>query len=90
MIETLTTQFAQDNSNLYDLGCSLGASAQSMQRGLKATGCRIIAVDNSMAMIERCRQQPQNADLSAEIDYRCEDILESEISEASVVVMMPP
>jgi tRNA (cmo5U34)-methyltransferase len=32
MIETLTSQFAQSGSRLYDLGCSLGASAQTILR----------------------------------------------------------
>jgi len=87
MIETLTTQFAQNGSHLYDLGCSLGASALAMQKGLKAENCRIIAVDNSQAMIDRCRQQPQSDATPAQIEYLCEDILDSAISEASVVVM---
>ncbi len=87
MIETLTTQFAQNGSHLYDLGCSLGASALAMQKGLKAENCRIIAVDNSQAMIDRCRQQPQSDAAPAQIEYLCEDILDSAISEASVVVM---
>lgn len=87
MIETLTTQFAQNGSRLYDLGCSLGASAVSMQKGLRARDCRIIAVDNSPAMIERCRLKPQSDTAIASIDYRCEDILSSEIVDASLVVM---
>jgi len=87
MIETLTTQFAQNGSRLYDLGCSLGASAQAMQKGLKAEACNIIAIDNSPAMIEKCRHQPQNNLAPAKIEYLCEDILNSEITEASVVVM---
>ncbi|KAF1081163.1 MAG: Carboxy-S-adenosyl-L-methionine synthase [Candidatus Rifleibacterium amylolyticum] len=87
MIETLTSQFAQSGSRLYDLGCSLGASAQAMQKGLKAESCQIIAIDNSPAMIEKCRQQPQNSKAPAKIDYICEDILNSDIVEASVVVM---
>ncbi|PKL47487.1 MAG: carboxy-S-adenosyl-L-methionine synthase CmoA [Candidatus Riflebacteria bacterium HGW-Riflebacteria-2] len=87
MIETLTAQFAQNGSRLYDLGCSLGASAQAMQRGLKADKCRIIAIDNSPAMIGKCCQQPQNAAAPAKIEYLCEDILSSKISDASIVVM---
>jgi len=87
MIETLTTQFAQNNSRLYDLGCSLGASAQAIQKGLRADNCSIIAIDNSVAMIDRCRQNPQSETARAKIEYLCEDIVDSEISAASVVVM---
>ncbi len=87
MIETLTAQFAQTGSRLYDLGCSLGASAQAMQKGLRVDDCSIIAIDNSQAMIEKCRQLPQNEADRAKIEYCCEDILNSAIIDASVVVM---
>jgi tRNA (cmo5U34)-methyltransferase len=40
MISTLTRQFAQPHTRLYDLGCSLGAAAISMHDGLKQSGCR--------------------------------------------------
>lgn len=87
MIETLTAQFAQDNSRLYDLGCSLGASALSMLKGLKKTNCQIIAIDNSQAMIDKCLALPIEKSAPAQIDFRCEDILSSDITDASVVVM---
>jgi tRNA (cmo5U34)-methyltransferase len=81
MIETLTAQFAQNNTCLYDLGCSLGASAQSMQKG------RIIAVDNSRAMIDSCIAAQTGNNAATRIEYHCDDILNCEIEDASVVVM---
>ncbi|MFZ5951658.1 MAG: carboxy-S-adenosyl-L-methionine synthase CmoA [Candidatus Rifleibacteriota bacterium] len=87
MIETLTARFAQAESNLYDLGCSLGASSLSMQHGLKVAGCRIIAVDNSAAMIGRCVKNNERFKGSAEVEFICEDISKIEISNASVVVL---
>lgn len=87
MIETLTTRFAQRGSNLYDLGCSLGASSFSMLKGLKVANCSIIAIDNSEAMIERCRQMPAKDGDAAPIKFQCEDICKSPINNASVVVM---
>ncbi|EKD82723.1 MAG: tRNA (cmo5U34)-methyltransferase [uncultured bacterium] len=87
MIETLTTQFAQNNSRLYDLGCSLGASAQSMRKGLRAANCRIIAVDNSRAMIDRCLAMQTGKPDQADIEFYCDDVLNCEIKDASVVVM---
>ncbi len=44
-------EFAQANSILYDLGCSLGAVTQAMRRHVSHSGCKVIAVDNSAAMI---------------------------------------
>lgn len=88
MIETLTARFAQNESNLYDLGCSLGASSLSMLRGLTSkSSCKILAIDNSMPMIARCRELCQKSSDSNSINFICEDILKSEIKDASVVVM---
>ena len=55
-IGVLGAQFAQPNSVLYDLGCSLGAVTQSLRRHVRNDGCRVIGVDNSHAMIERCSE----------------------------------
>lgn len=52
----IASQFAQPYSALYDLGCSLGAVSQALRRHVQAEGCRVIAVDNSSAMVERCRE----------------------------------
>ena len=49
-------RFAQPNSNLYDLGCALGATTLALRSGVNAHGVRIIAVDNSEDMIESCRK----------------------------------
>lgn len=87
MIETLTGRFAQPGTNLYDLGCSLGASALSMMQGLKSENCRIIAVDNAPAMIERCRENSLKLEFSTPIEFICADIGEVEITNASVVVL---
>jgi len=52
----IASQFARPHSALYDLGCSLGAVSQALRRHVQAEGCRVIAVDNSSAMVERCRE----------------------------------
>ncbi|MDD5728089.1 MAG: carboxy-S-adenosyl-L-methionine synthase CmoA [Victivallales bacterium] len=49
-------RFARPDSNIYDLGCSLGATTLAMRSRINAPGARIIAVDNSEAMIRRCRE----------------------------------
>ena len=58
IIETigrLSQRFAQENSNIYDLGCSLGAATLAMRKGITAEGCKIIGVDNSVDMVKRCK-----------------------------------
>jgi tRNA (cmo5U34)-methyltransferase len=48
---SLAEKYAQDNSNIYDLGCSLGATTIAMRNRVKAKNCTIIAIDNSAAMV---------------------------------------
>ncbi len=80
-------QYAQDGSTLYDLGCSLGAATLSLRRRIRAANCRIIAVDNAAAMVERCRENVA-ADLSpTPVEVRCADIREVAFNSASVVVL---
>ena len=84
MIGLYADIFVSDGSRVYDLGCSLGAASLVIARQTDAVDCRIIAVDNSAAMIDKCRQrQPQ----PASIEWRCEDIRASEIEAASLVVL---
>jgi tRNA (cmo5U34)-methyltransferase len=87
MIETLTEHYAQSGSTLYDLGCSLGASTLSMRRGLGAEDCKIIAVDNSPAMIERCQKNLERDHYPTPVEMVCDDIRKVEIANASVVVI---
>ena len=81
-IGTLTRQYAQPYSHLYDLGCSLGAATLAMQANLSQPDCVITAIDNSSAMVEKARQH-----LPATIDLRCENIQDSLIENASVVIL---
>jgi len=87
MIGTLAEQYATSNSRCYDLGCSLGAATLAMRHRIKAANTRIIGVDNSPAMIERC-QMVMDAD-SGEIpvELSCNNLQNIDISDASVVVL---
>lgn len=55
MIGIITEHYAQNNTHCYDLGCSLGASTLAMRHGLKSKDCQLVAIDNSEAMLDRCR-----------------------------------
>ncbi len=56
MTGMLARRLVQPYSHIYDLGCSLGASTLAILNNIQVSGCKIIAVDNSPAMIKRCRQ----------------------------------
>lgn len=59
----LAAQFAQPNTLIYDLGCSLGAVSQAIRRHVHEPSCKVLAVDNSSAMVQRCAEyfNAQNA-----------------------------
>jgi tRNA (cmo5U34)-methyltransferase len=87
MIETLTEHYAQPGSNLYDLGCSLGGATLSMRRGIRVDDCKIIAVDNSEAMVKRCRKTMDRDLHETPVETVCDDIRNSEVADASMVVL---
>jgi tRNA (cmo5U34)-methyltransferase len=90
-IGSLAARYVRANSNCYDLGCSLGAASLAMRQGIRAEGCRIVAIDNAPAMIERCRNIVQEECLrepaGAPIEVVPGDILEARLSNASMVVL---
>lgn len=80
MIGVMADDYVQDSSNVYDLGCSLGAVSLAIQQGLKNKKCSIKAIDNSSAMIDACNE-------NQEIEFILNDVLDIDIVNASVVVM---
>ena len=83
----LAGKFAQNNSNLYDLGCSLGAVTLSMRRNIKSENCKIIAIDNSAPMVERCRLHLKAFKSDIPVEVALADINEVELNNASVIAM---
>lgn len=86
-IGMLAGRFAKPHSNLYDLGCSLGAATLSMRRNIKQEGCQIIGVDNSAAMVERCKLHVNAYRSDTPVTIIEADIRDIEITNASVVVL---
>ncbi|AKH65374.1 MULTISPECIES: carboxy-S-adenosyl-L-methionine synthase CmoA [Photorhabdus] len=87
MIGMLASRFVTSNSQIYDLGCSLGASTLAMRRNITTENCKIIAVDNSPAMVERCRRHIDAFRAHTPVDVIEADILDIDIQNASMVVL---
>lgn len=87
MIGVLAERYIQQGTSCYDLGCSLGGVTFSIIEQAKDKECQFIAVDNSEAMINKMRARVAAANLQSKILVRQEDIRESEINNASVVVI---
>lgn len=81
-------RFAQNNSNCYDLGCSLGASTLSMRKGLEEkNGVSIISVDTSKDMLERAQGYIESDSNNTPVKFKEADIQDIVIENASMVVL---
>ncbi|MFP4611742.1 MAG: carboxy-S-adenosyl-L-methionine synthase CmoA [Thiohalophilus sp.] len=87
LLGLLAERYAQPDSRIYDFGSSLGAATLSMRRRVACDSCRIIAVDNSTAMTERCRQILAQDSSPVEVDVICADIRDVRVEQASLVVL---
>ena len=83
----LAARFVQDDSNCYDLGCSLGASTLALRKQITQRGVKIVAVDNSAAMLERCATVLHEDTATTPVELVEADICDIEISNAALVVM---
>ncbi|MGF1806177.1 carboxy-S-adenosyl-L-methionine synthase CmoA, partial [Aliivibrio sifiae] len=86
-IGMLAERYAKPHSTVYDLGCSLGAATLSMRRHINQEGCQIIGVDNSSAMVERCRLLINAYRSDTPVSIIEADIRDVDIKDASVVVL---
>lgn len=87
MIGMLARRYAQPGSNIYDLGCSLGAASLAMGGAVNINDVQIIAIDNSEAMVTQFRRVLSDHDTRVPIRADHQDILETAIENASVVVL---
>lgn len=90
-IGRLSQRFVQPNTQVYDLGCSLGAATLAMRKGISNGGnaqqCKIIAVDNSSAMVERCKMHINAFKNETKVDVIEANIQNVNIENASMVVL---
>ncbi len=87
MIGNLAGIYAKSSTQCYDLGCSLGAATLAMRHGIHNTDCKIIGVDNSQAMLERCRQIIAADMADVEVELINSNIQDIAINNASMVVL---
>lgn len=87
MIGMLAKRFVTANSNVYDLGCSLGAATLSIRRNIEQDGCQIYSIDNSPAMVERCQKHISSYRASTPVEVICADINDIALNNASMVVL---
>ena len=87
MTGLLAGKYATAESSLYDLGCSLGASTLAMRQNILQPNCKIISVDNSNAMLDRCKSIIDTDTHDTPVELTCADLQDVVIQNASVVVL---
>ena len=91
MISTLgefAKKYYKPDSKIYDLGCSLGGVTFEICEQLRESDFKLIAIDNSEAMIERLVQRKSKiGGLEDRVEILCEDINDSIIENASIVIL---
>jgi|TARA_B110000503_G_scaffold21609_1_gene32888 tRNA (cmo5U34)-methyltransferase len=83
----LASRYVQTDSHCYDLGCSLGASTVAMRSRIEGRNVKIIAVDNSSAMLDKCATILASVASAVSTELVNQDICDTAINNASMVVM---
>lgn len=86
-IGALAKRFAKAESNMYDLGCSLGAATFTIRSCVDLPKCQIVSIDNSVDMMARFERRLQRHVGVIPVTFRCEDLLDATIENASFAVM---
>ena len=87
LLGVIAERFAQPDSNIYDLGCSLGASMRSVHSRIADPSVRFIGVDNSAPMLEKCRENLDGVIDAGRFRLLHCDIREVEIKNAGMVIL---
>ncbi|AEW44502.1 tRNA cmo(5)U34 methyltransferase, SAM-dependent [Serratia symbiotica str. 'Cinara cedri'] len=87
MIGMLAKRLVQPNSQIYDLGCSLGTATLSIRKNITVSGCNIIAIDSSSAMIDHCNNCINTSNAKTSVQVIKANVLDIPIENASMVVL---
>ncbi|AMA65200.1 tRNA (cmo5U34)-methyltransferase [Candidatus Arsenophonus lipoptenae] len=92
MIGILVTQYVTPNSIIYDLGCSLGTVTLSILRNIRVNNCKIIAIDNSAAMIKHCKRfinkyRKNTSGINTTVEIIKGNLIDINIENASMVIL---
>lgn len=87
LIGVLAKQIVVPQGRVYDLGCSLGAVSLAVLESTVGRNVQVVAVDSSPAMIARLAQLTQSSRVGEALELRCEDVLQTKIHGACLVVL---
>jgi len=86
MIAELTRDFAVKNTNVYDLGCSTGATLINLDRALPKN-IHFVGIDNSDEMLKSCEANLKAAGVERKVGYLHQDLnSDIQLTNPSVVI----
>ncbi len=87
MTTEIAAQFAQDGTNIYDLGCATGTTLALLDPVI-SNKVRFVGIDNAQSMLEQARAKLDALDSKRAFDLVCADLHDRpRIEDASVVIM---
>ena len=88
LIAEMAADFAADDTNVYDLGCSTGTTLLNLDATV-GRNVRLIGVDNSEEMLKRCREKLTEQKVRHEYELLSADLNQGvRIENASMVLMV--
>jgi tRNA (cmo5U34)-methyltransferase len=84
LIAVLAKKYAQPNTVIYDLGCSLGAVSLSIANNVEN---KIFGFDISEPMVEKAKKLVLESEKNEQISLFCEDITKINFQNSSFVVL---
>ena len=87
MVSGLAADFYRPGTAVYDLGCSTGTTIVSLCKVIDDPALKITGIDSSEPVIGRARAKVSGYGLDKMVELRCADIMDVDISNASVVIM---
>jgi len=87
LLSILAKRYVQEESNIYDLGCSLGASTFALAQNLTVNNCSIFAYDTSEPMLDRFRALLTESPLNYPVTIEEQDICETHFENSSFTVL---
>ena len=87
MIGEITGEFAQEGTNVYDLGCSTGITLSTITKKINKK-VNIVGIDYSTDMLKKCKEKLHGSEYEKNLKLICADLNQAIlIHNASVVVL---
>ena len=86
-VPVLANLLEHDPIKVVDLGCSTGTSLIHLARSLPSRRLELIGIDNSEAMLKKCREKLATLGLDDSVQTFHSDVSDFEFADASVVLM---